>query len=768
MSHSFSRFCAVLLGLVTCLALAADPFKLEDIRIEGLQRVEPGTVLANLPFRVGDTYTDEKGAVAIRRLFDLGLFNDVKLTAEGNVIKVQVQERPTIALVDFLGTVEFDKQALSKSLTDIGLSIGRPYDKSLADRAEQELKRQYINKGYYSAQVVATVTPAEKNQVLLTFNVVEGDIAKISKVQINGASAFKQQELLELFNLTEPNWLTWYTRNDRYSQVKLNSDLEALKSFYLARGYLEFAVDSTQVTISPDKQKITISISITEGRRYVVSDIVMDGNFLGQDKPFQSAIKFSAGQVYNAELVTETVKAFQDLFGDFGYAFSRVTPVTDLDRASGLVKVSLRAEPGRRVYVRKIVLSGNSRTRDEVIRREFRQTEASWYDGQRVRLSRDRLNRLGYFTSVSIDPQEVAGTPDQVDLMVKVEEKPTGALQVGAGFSSAEKLFLSAGISQDNFFGSGNYLGVQINTSRYNTMYGIETTDPYFTKDGVSRTYFLNHKLSRPYTVDLGSYSLVTQSLGIKFGLPIAETDKIFVGVGTEMTEIRTGDNMPKTYTDYINDYGSKSRALPMTVGWSRDRRDSYLAPTKGYMSRINSDVSTFGDVKYARLTAQYQLYYPVAPKLTLGLNTELGYGKGMDNKPFPIFKNYFSGGLSSVRGYSQGSIGPTTTATNSATGATTTVYVGGSKMFLMNLEMITPMPGSGNDKTLRLFAFLDAGAAFSDAQTINFSDLRYSTGIGLSWISPVGPLKFGWAQPFNTKTGDKIDRIQFQIGSAF
>ncbi len=762
------KFVMTSMALYAATVLAVTPFKLEDIRIEGLQRVEPGTVLANLPFRVGDNYSDEKGALAIRRLFDLGLFNDVKIAVEGTTLKLVVQERPTIALVDFLGTVEFDKAALSKSLKDIGLSIGRPFDKSVAERAEQELKRQYINRGFYGAQVVSTVTPTDKNQVLLTFNVVEGQVAKISSIRINGNQAFKQDDLLDLMTLAAPNWLSWYTKNDRYAQSKLNGDLEALKSHYLTQGYLEFNVDSTQVTISPDKQAMSITINITEGPKYTVSEVAMDGNFLGQETDFRRAVQVKVGQPYNLEKVTATIKSFQDLYGDYGYAFARVNPVPQLDRKKGLVKLTLQAIPGRRVYVRRIVLSGNSRTRDEVIRREFRQMEAAWFDGLKIRQSRDRIDRLGYFKSVSVDPQEVVGTPDQVDLVVKVEEKPTGALQLGAGLSSAEKLFLSFSISQDNFLGSGNFLGLQVNTSRYNRVYALDTTDPYFTQDGVSRTYSLYHRLSKPYSDQLGSYALITNGAGIKFGVPVAESDRIFVGASAETTEIQVGDAMPEVYNKFITDFGSKSKSYPFTLGWSRDRRNSALTPSQGYLARVNSMLATAGDVKYTRLNAQYQYFNELSRKWTLGMNTEFGYGKGLDGKPFPVFKNFYSGGLGSVRGYTQGSLGPSSTATNTLTGVTSDVSIGGAKMVLMNLELITPMPGSGQDKTLRVFGFVDAGSAFAETDNISLSELRYSTGLGLSWISPVGPLKFAWAQPLKHKSTDKIDRIQFQLGTAF
>ncbi|EWS65753.1 Outer membrane protein assembly factor BamA precursor [Hydrogenophaga sp. T4] len=445
--------------LLTALpAWAVDPFTLRDIRVEGLQRVEPGTVFASLPFRIGEQYNDEKGSTAIRSLFGLGLFSDVRLQVNGDVLVVIVEERPTVADVSFSGIKEFDAEVLKKSLRDVGLAEGRPYDKALADRAEQELKRQYINRSMYAAQVATTVTPGERNRVNLNFSVIEGDVAKIKDIRIVGNQAFSEATLRNLFDLDTGGWLSWYTKSDRYSRAKLNADLENLRSHYLTRGYLEFRVDSTQVAISPDKQDMSVTINITEGNRFVVSSVALQGEYLGKEEEFKSLVSLKVGEAYNAEDVSRTVKAFTDYFGGFGYAFAQVEAAPEIDRVNNRVAFVLRAQPSRRVYVRRINVEGNNRTRDEVIRREFRQLESAWYDSDRIRLSRDRVDRLGFFTEVGIDTEPVPGTNDQVDLTVSVAEKPTGNLSIGAGYSQADKLSFLASIKQENVFGSGNYL----------------------------------------------------------------------------------------------------------------------------------------------------------------------------------------------------------------------------------------------------------------------------------------------------------------------
>lgn len=750
------------LMLIAQSAWAVDPFTVRDIRIEGLQRVEPGTVFVSLPVRVGETYNDDKGAAAIQSLFALGLFKDVRIEVNGDVLVVVVEERPTVANVDFVGTKEFDKDVLVKSLRDVGLADGRPFDKAQLDRAEQELKRQYINRSLYAAQVVTTVTPIERNRVNLTFTVVEGEPANITEIRIVGNKAFSESTLRGLFDLDTGGWLSWYTKSNRYSRAKLNADIETLRSYYLTRGYLEFKVDSTQVAIQPNKTDIGININITEGERFVVSSVKLAGEYLGKEEEFKSLVAIRPGEAFNADEVAKTTKAFTDYFGNFGYAFARVEARPEIDRANNRVALVLQANPSRRAYVRKINVAGNTRTRDVVVRREFRQLEASWYDGDKIRRSRDRVDRLGYFGDVAVETEEVPGTPDQVDLTINVTEKPTGSLSLGAGYSSGDGLGLSFGLKQENAFGSGNSLGLQVNTSKFNRLVVINTTDPYFTEDGVSRTFDLYIRTSSPYQ-DEDYYKLETSGGSIRFGVPFTEIDTVFFGLGIEKTTIVPGTELPTSYEDYAKEYGYSSVALPLTVGWARDSRDSALAPTSGRLQRANAEWSFAGDAKYLRATYQFQQYVPLSKQFTAAFNTEVGLGRTIGGGTFPVFKNFYGGGLGSVRGFEQGSLGPNEQADGLGTS------LGGSRKLNVNMEILAPFPGAGNDRTLRMYGFWDIGMVGGDnAMNANANDLRSSVGVGISWISPVGPLRLAFAKPIRKFDNDRIQSLQFQIGTSF
>jgi outer membrane protein insertion porin family len=738
---------------------AVEPFKLKDIRIQGLQRTDPGTVFAALPFRIGDTYNDDKGSAALRALFATGLFKDVRIEIEGDVAVVVIEERAIIAAVSFVGLKEFDKDTLTKSLKDAGIGEGLPFDRAVVDRAEQEIKRQYLSRSLYGAEVVTTVTPLERNRVNVTFTMTEGDTAKIKEVRITGASAFPESQLLSLLDLTPSGWMTWYTKSDRYSRSKLNSDLETLRAYYVNRGYLEFAIESTQVTISPDKQDISITIALREGQPYVVTAVRLEGQFFGKEDEFRSLVRIRPGQSYRGEDVVNTTRAFSDLFGRLGYAFARVEARPEIDRATGQVSVVLVADPQRRIYVRRIDVAGNTRTRDEVIRREFRQLESSWYDGQKIKLSRDRVDRLGYFKEVNVETNEVTGSPDQADLLVTVEERPTGNLMVGAGYSSAEKLTLSGSIKQDNVFGSGHYLAFELNTSDSNRSLVFSTVDPYFTIDGISRGFDLYHRTSRPLNSLDSQYQLATSGTALRFGVPFTEFDTVFLGLGVERTSIKDTPSLPSSYVQYRKDFGAVSYAMPLTLGWQRDQRDSVLTPSAGRYQRVNLEWGIGGDVRYLRSNYQYQEYWALPARLTLGLNAELGLGQGLGGRPFPVFKNFYGGGLGSVRGFEQGSLGVV-----DAKGA----YLGGTKRLNVNSELYFPVPGMGNDKSLRVFAFADLGNVWGESESVDFSSLRSSTGLGLSWISPIGPLKLSWGVPIKSIAKDRIQKFQFQIGTGF
>jgi outer membrane protein insertion porin family len=766
MKKQFNRF--RLRGSVALVALAfaanawaVNPFPVSDIRVEGLQRVEAGTVFASLPFRVGDTYNDEKGSAAIRALFALGLFKDVRLEVNGNVVVVIVEERPTIANVEFVGTKEFDKEALQKMLREVGLAEGRPYDKALADRAEQELKRQYINRSLYGAEVVTTVTPIERNRVNLTFTVTEGDTAKIKELSIVGNKAFSESTLLGLFSQDTGGWLSWYTKSNNYSRAKLNADLEAMRSYYLARGYLEFRIDSTQVAISPNKQDISITVNITEGERFVVSSVALEGNYLGKDDEFKSLVTIKPGKPFNADDVAETTRVFTENFGNYGFAFARVEARPEVDRVNNRVGLVLQADPSRRAYIRRINISGNDRTRDEVIRREFRQFEASWYDGTKIRLSRDRVDRLGYFTGVNIDTAEIPGVNDQVDLNVSVVEKPTGSISLGLGFSTADRVALTIGMKQENAFGSGNYLGVELNTSKYNTVLVLNTTDPYYTKDGISRTLDAYYRSTKPYANQGGDLSIGDRRcMGIRFGVPFSEKDTVFFGAALERMEIKNGTNIPAYYLQYAEEVGNPSNTLAtdhrLVQRHEGQRPDSHT----GYLSAFQHGVGGCRRCALPEGLLSIPVLHADHPRFHGGIQFRVWLGHWPEWKTVP-----------GVQEFLRGRSGVCARLRSEHLGA-----AGRHGLLRRRRQEICPQwrglparcPGSGNDRTLRMYAFTDVGNVWGATEQPTTDSLRASAGIGLSWISPLGPLRIAYAYPFRTQPGDRIQNFQFQIGSSF
>ena len=751
--------------------LAVEPFVVKDIRVEGIQRTEAGTVFSYLPVRVGETFTDDKAAAAIKALYATGFFKDVRIEAEGDVLVVLIEERPAIAKVDFTGAKEFDKDVLTKALKEIGLGEARIYDKSVVDRAEQELKRQYLSKGLYGVAITTTVTPIERNRVNITFAIDEGEVSRIRQINIIGNKAFSDKELLRAISLTTPGWFTWYTKSDQYSKQKLTGDIEALKSYYLNRGYLEMEIESTQVSITPDKKDIYITVNIKEGEKYTVSDVKLEGETFGRQEELKSLVLLKKGEVYNGELLAESVKRISERLGNFGYAFANVNTNPELNREKKEVAFTVLIDPGKRVYIRKINVAGNTKTRDEVVRREFRAFESSWYDGAKIRLSRDRVDRLGYFKEVTMETPEVAGTTDQIDVNMAVVEKPTGNILIGAGFSSSEKLTLTGSIQQTNAFGSGDTIGVEVNTSRRNRTIAFSEVNPYFTDNGLSRSYELYVRTTRPPQINAGDYVVRTLGGNIKFGVPFSELDTVFFGLGVERTRIETflnqpnEINSPQIYLNYVAAFGdgvnATTTSFPLTVAWQRDSRDSALTPSVGRYQRANFELAPFGDLRYYRAIYQQQYYKPFFKVVTLALNGEVDYGRGFAGKPYPIFKNFYAGGIGSVRGYDSASLGD---ARDPLTGDS----LGGSKRIIMNAELQFPFPGQGNDRSLRWFVFSDGGNVFAEKQKIRATDLRFSAGIGFSWVSPVGPLKLSYGKPLNLKQGDRPQSFQFQLGTGF
>ncbi len=766
---------------VLAATASAQVFTISDIRVEGIQRTEPGTVFSHLPFRVGDEYTPDRGSEAIHQLYGSGLFRDIDLSIDGTVLVINVVERPAVAAIETNGIKAFDKEGVEKSLREVGLSEGRIFDHSILERADQELRRQYLSQGYYGVDIKTSATPLERNRVRITINVDEGSASSIKQIRFVGNTVFDSEDLADQMQLAEHKWSSWYTKRDLYSREKLAADLETLRSFYQNQGYLDFKVDSVQVSVAPNKSDIFITINVTEGKQYTVNEITLGGDMLGLENEVKPLIVYEKDEIYNAERINEITKTIVDKYSSLGYAFATVTPNPVPVEGRDAVNVVLTVDPGRRAYVRHVNITGNTRTRDDVIRREVRQYESAWFDSDKVKISRDRIDRLGYFETVTAEPKPVEGTRDQVDLEINVKERPTGSISLGAGYSTSDGVILSAGFAQDNVFGSGKSFSVEVNTSKSMRTYAVSLIEPYITPEGISRHIDLYDRRVDLDELDVSNVAYETIGAGLSFGIPVTELDRVFLGARIEQTKVDLrGQNpegkpydedvtSPQRYWDYVDEYGDDPKAMLLTLGWSRDSRDNVLAPTRGRYQRVSAEFALpVWDQRYYRATYQLTQYFPLSKNWTLGTNLQLGWGDTYGGKMFPFFKNFYAGGIGSVRGFETSSLGPRDASTDDR--------LGGDRQFIFSAELLTPLPGA--DRTLRGLFFFDAGNVWGYRRDVgqrnyyredlSFDDLRYSVGFGVAWISPLGPLKFSLAFPLNKKDGDDTQRFQFQIGTGF
>jgi outer membrane protein insertion porin family len=754
-------FAAVLAALALVGAAGAqsfEPFTIKDIRVEGLQRTEPGTVFSYLPIKVGETMTEERARAALRALYATGFFSDVRLEHENDVLVVFVQERPAVAQIDFSGMKEFEPDAVRKVLRENGLAEGRIFDRSVLENAEQELKRQYLSRGLYGAEIQTTVTPLERNRVGINIAVTEGEVAKIRGINIVGAQAFSESELVGLFVLRTPGWLTWYTKHDRYAREKLSADLETLRSYYQNRGYLDFAIESTQVSITPDRHDIYITVNITEGERYVVSDVQLSGQTPVARGELEKLVQLKPGDVFSREKLAASTKAIGERLGNDGYAFANANAIPNVDKEKRTVAFNIAIDPGRRVYVRRIDIAGNSKTRDEVVRREMRQLEGAFYDASKIQLSRRRIDRTGYFSETTVETQPVEGSPDQVDVTYSVKERPTGALLFGVGFSSVEKFAVSASIRQANAFGTGKFISANINSGKVNTVYALSYNDPYYTVDGVSQGFDVYKRKTDASSLAVGAYTTNAVGGGIKFGYPVSEISSVDVGFNLESVRLDTFINSPLRYLDFVNQFGNDYQYGAFTAGWQRDTRDSVISPNTGGFTRVSTEIAG-GDLQYYRLAFQQSNYFRLTRLYTLLLRGDVGYAHGLGQRPVPFFKAYYAGGPDSVRGYRAFSLGPRDLEGNST---------GGNIKVIGAAEFLFPMPGASAEQSLRLGAFIDAGQVYAPDTQVRLGDLRYSTGLALQWLSPFGPLRLSVANPLNLRDGDQVQRLQFTFGTGF
>lgn len=758
---------AALAALFSPIAFGITPFVVKDIRVEGAQRVDAGTVFNYLPIRIGDTVDDQRISQALKALYATGFFKDVRFDSDKDALVVIVEERPAISKITISGNKELATDALVKGLKDAGISESKNFDRSVLDRVEQEIKQLYLTKSYYAVTVRTTASPLERNRVAINIEIQEGDIAKIKQIRIIGASAYPEKKLLNMMDLSETGWFSWLSKDDRYSKQKLQGDLEEIKSWYLNHGYADFNIESSQVSITPDKRDVYITIAINEGAAYQISSVKLAGEFLVPETELSKLVDIKPGETFSREHVNEVSKKLGDRLGNDGYAFAAVNPIPELDKAEHKAAVTFFIDPGRRAYVNRVNIVGNNKSSSEIIRREIRQMESAWYDRERIERSKTRIERTGFFEEVTVDTEPVAGTNDQVDLNVKVKERSTGSLSVGVGYSQTEKVVLSGSVSQNNLFGTGNALTFQASSGRVNQNLTLSYTNPYYTKDGVSRGFDVYQRKVDTGELAVGRYATRSMGAGVRFGVPISEDDTINFGASIDNTDVNIFDNSPAKYKAFVDQNGSSATTLLGNVGWSRDHRDSFVYPTKGTYQRVYSELAIPpAELRYARIGYSIQDFTPVTTTTTLLLATDLGWASGYGGKSLPFYKNYYAGGIGTVRGYKDSSLGPKVLDSN---GNSTDESLGGSRQISGSAELLFPVPGlKEKDRSMRLSTFIDGGQVWATGDKIRLADLRFSYGFAFSWTSPVGPMKFSLGFPINKKAGDETQKFQFQLGQIF
>lgn len=752
---------ALLLLMANAYAFALEPFIVSDIRVEGLQKISAGTVFNYLPVKVGDQVDDEIAKQSIRALFKTGFFRDVQLEQEGTVLIVKVAERPSIASIEYVGNREIKDEDLKAAVAQIGMVEGRVFDRKVLDQVVAELKKQYFVLGKYGAKVTDTVTPLERNRVAIKLEFNEGETAKIKQINIVGNQQFDEDDLTDEFKLSPTAVFSFFTRKDRYSRQQLQADLESLRSFYQDQGYLDFRIESTQVTISPDKRDIFVTINISEGEQYTVTDFSVEGKLILPEEELVPMVSISPGDIYSRRDVAASEKAISDALANEGYAFAQVNAVPEVNREERTVSFTIFVDPGRRVYVRRINIAGNNITRDEVIRREMRQLEGGWYSARKVQRSRVRLERLGFFENITIETPAVPGSPDQVDVNVEVVERSTGSLLFGVGWSDADGLLFQAAITQKNLFGTGKEIDLAFDNSSVTDVLRLSYVNPYHTINGVSRGFTLFRRTVDATKANTADYLTETTGAGINYRFPLSEFNTVSAGLNAERVDLETTDGTPPGIREFIERNPSNDLLTLLGFG-THDTRDSLLFPTRGNVHRLNYEVTMpFSDLEFYKLSYRVVGYWPLNQTFTYKVGGELGYGDGYgDTKTLPFFKNFFAGGATSVRGYKARSLGPKDLGD-------TPEPIGGNRRVLFNTEVLFNVPGTtGKDKRFALF--VDGGQVYGPGQEVDVGEMRFSAGIAFNWYSPVGPLSLSVAQPLNDKEGDELERIQFTLGRFF
>ncbi len=794
----------ILLASLSANAFAFDPFVVSDIRIDGLSRIAPGTVYTYLPVGKGDRLTNDQAQKAIRALYQTKFFSDVEIDREGDIMVIKVVERPSIAKLTIRGNKDIKTDDLKKGLKQIGLTEGETFDRLALDNVQQELVRQYYNRGKYNVSVTPHVTTLERNRVAVDIEIREGKAAKIEELNILGNHAFTDKEVRTGFESNTPGLMSWYSKDDQYSREKLSGDLEKLQSYYMNRGYADFGVDSTQVSIAPDKRSMYIDASVKEGDTYTISDVKLLGTLILPESTLRQLLYVKKGDLFNRSAIETSGKSIKAILANIGYAYAKVTPIPKLDKNNHTVDLTLFVEPGQRVYVRRVVFQGNTRTEDDVLRREMRQLEGTFYSQAALDRSKIRLQRLGYFKTVDIDKKLIPGSLDQVDVTVKVEEQSAGSLQFGVGYSQYSGIILNASVSQNNIFGTGDSASISGERSSYYTKFSVNYFNPYLTDSNVGIGYNATYSKTDYGDTDFADYSTSDKSFSTYLSIPITETDGVRVGLGISSDKVSLIPGYsPQVLIDYQNEIGNDTiHTWTGTLGWNHDTRNAYFSPTRGGLISASADIALPGStIQYWKFTAEANHYWPIGKGFVLYLDGQVGYGKtygsnGISDsdyttlqnavtdhtlvdmrQDFPFFENFYSGGVRDVRGFQDNTLGPRVCIADVAPAkngycpdGNYAEPIGGAFKVLGTTEVYLPLPFLKDINTARVSVFMDVGNAYQSFSSFTASTLRASAGISVHWQAPIGPLIISLAHPFRTQADDSHyeEKIQFTFGSQF
>ncbi len=764
---AWDRAATVPLWLTMAVALLcwgkahAEAFTVADIQVEGVERIEPGTVFTYLPIEVGESFDVERAPRVIRALYRTGFFSDVALYRRGNTLVVKVKERPAIAEIGFDGNKDIKDEDLERALETVGIAKGRVYNPSVLERLEQELRQQYFARGKYNVRIDVETKELPRNRVSIHIHIAEGKPARIRRISIVGNHAFDDEELQDDFKSGKKPWWNPFSTRNQYAKAKLAGDLEILRSYYLDRGYLRFDISSTEVSITPDNRDIYITIDVLEGERYTVSDVQLAGEFPVPEEELARLVAIHPGEIFSRRKVVKSIDNIQRRLGDQGYAFAKINPIPQVDDETREVALTLFVDPGQRVYVRRIRFVGNLATRDVVFRRELRQMEGGWYSLSKIDLSRQRLQRLSFVESVQFETKRVPGSDDLVDLVVKIKERKSGSFSIGVGYSQAQGILFNLSLSEDNFLGTGKRVSARFDNSRISQVYSLSYANPYFTVDGISAGFNVSYTSIDAQEANVSNYATDRFDIGLNTGIPLTEWDTLRAAIDTEWIQVKTREDTPQEVLDFLDRNGDQYLDFPFVLSFIHDSRDRVVYPTRGNRQRLSLEVTVPGsDLEYYKLGYRYRQYIPILDWLTGVVRANVAYGDTYgDDGDLPFFEKYYAGGVRSVRGYRTNTLGPRDSRGRP---------FGGNFRTVASLEFVFPVPFLEKSENMRLSAFMDAGNVFAQPGDWEIGEIRASGGIAFAWVSPIGALKFSYALPINDQPGDELEAFQFNVGTGF